>query len=136
MIQHRNLSPTQQEQALAREPGFRQLPSTTQQRYRNLLGRLNAMTPQERDRWTRRTEAMERLNVNQRAQVRGAMQQLGSLPPDQRRVVARSFRELRQLPPDQRPAALGSDRYQSQMNDAQRATLNNLISVEPLLPPQ
>jgi hypothetical protein len=80
-------------------------------------------------------EMMEHLNPGQRAQVRGAMQQLGSLPQDQRLAVARSFRELRELPPEQRAAALNSGRY-NWMNGNQRNTLNNLMSVEPLLPPQ
>jgi hypothetical protein len=61
------------------------------------------------------------------------MQQLGALPQDQRREVARSFRELRQLPPDQRAAAMNSSRY-SNLNENQRATLNGLMRVEPMLP--
>jgi len=75
------------------------------------------------------------LSPDQRVQVRGAMQQLGSLPPDQRQVVAKSFRELRGLPPEQRFAAMNSARY-GYLNPAQRATLNNLIRVEPMLPPR
>jgi hypothetical protein len=77
---------------------------------------------------------MERLSPVQRSQVRGAMQQLGSLPPDQRMEVARSFRQLRGLPPDQRMAAMNSGRYRW-MNDVQRTTLINLLQVEPMLPP-
>jgi hypothetical protein len=50
-------------------------------------------------------------------------------------VVARSFRELRELPPAQRWSAMNSPRYAGQMNDAQRASLSNLLRVEPLLPP-
>jgi hypothetical protein len=72
--------------------------------------------------------------VNQRADVRGSLQQLGALPPDQRRQVAESFRNLRALPADQRGAALNSPQYQN-MNPAQRSALNNLLRVEPLLPP-
>jgi hypothetical protein len=67
--------------------------------------------------------------------VSGALQQLGALPPAQRSVVARSFRELRDLPPDQRMAAMNSPRYAGQMNDVQRATLTNLLRIEPMLPP-
>jgi hypothetical protein len=74
---------------------------------------------------------MEQLSPEQRGQVRGAMQQLGSLPPDQRRVVARNFRELRDLPPDQRAAAMS----RMPLTEEQRSTLNNLMRVEPMLPP-
>jgi len=38
------------------------------------------------------------------------------------------------LPPAQRWAAMNSARY-SYLNQPQRATLNNLIRVEPMLPP-
>jgi hypothetical protein len=134
MNQHGNLAPGQQQQALEREPGFRQLPPDQQQRMRERLTQLNAMSPQQRQRTLERTEMMERLSPDQRVQVRGAMQQLGSLPPDQRQSVARSFRELRELPPEQRAAAMNSDRYRN-LNETQRATLNNLIRVEPMLPP-
>jgi hypothetical protein len=133
MSQHSNLSPGQQQRALEREPGFQQLPQQTQQRYRDRLAQLDAMPPQERQRLLAHTETMEHLSLDQRAQVRGAMQQLGSLPLDQRRAVARSFRELRNLPPEQRAAAANSPQY-GWMNGPQRATLNNLLHVEPLLP--
>jgi hypothetical protein len=134
MNQHRNLTPQQQQQALDHEPGFRELPQQTQQRMHNQLTRLNAMSPEQRQRILNHNEWMEHLSLDQRAVVRGSMQQLGLLPPDQRREVARSFRDLRQLPPDQRGAALNSPQYQY-MNPAQRSALNNLLRIEPLIPP-
>ncbi len=133
MNQHNNLTATEQQQALEREPGFHELPPQTQQRMRDRLSQLNAMSPEQRQRVLERNEHMELLTPEQRGQVRGAMQQLGALPQDQRREVARSFRELRQLPPDQRAAAMNSSRYSS-LNESQRATLNNLMRVEPMLP--
>jgi hypothetical protein len=134
MNQHRNLTPEQQQQALDREPGFNQLPQATQQRYRNRLAQLNAMNPERRERILNYNERMEHLSVEQRGEVRGSLQQLGALPQDQRRQVAQSFRDLRALPPEQRGAALNSPQYQY-MNPAQRSALNNLLHVEPLLPP-
>jgi hypothetical protein len=131
MNQHSNLTPAQQQQALEREPGFHELPPQTQQRERERLAQLNAMSPERRQQIISRNEHMETLTPDQRGQVRASMQQLGALPPDQRRVVARSFRELRDLPPDQRPSAMA----RIPLNDAQRATLGNLLRVEPLLPP-
>ena len=134
MAQHGNLSAAQQQQALEREPGFRQLPAEQQQHMRERLAQLNGMPPQQRQRILEQNEAIERLNPEQRSQWRGAMSQLGSLPPDQRQIVARSFREIRQLPPNQRFAAMNSARY-SYLNPIQRATLTNLIRVAPMMPP-
>jgi hypothetical protein len=117
MNQHQGMTLGQQQQALDREPGFRELPMQTQMQMHQRLAQLNAMTPE------------------QRGQVRGAMQQLGSLPIDQRRQVIRSFRELRMLPPAQRMGMMSSPRY-GWLNYEQRTVLTNLIVVAPLLPPE
>ena len=134
MNQHNNLTPQQQREALEREPGFHELPSQQQQRMRERLSQLDAMQPEQRQRMLAHTEMMERLSPDQRTQVRGAMAQLGSLPPDQRQMVARSFRELRALPPGQRMAVMNSGQYRW-MTPTQRSTLNNLMRVEPMIPP-
>lgn len=134
MSRHQGMTLEQQQAALDREPGFRELPVQTQMQMHQRLAQLNAMTPEMRARTLAHNEAMERLSPAQRSQVRGAMQQLGSLPMDQRRLVMRSFRELRMLPPEQRLGVMNSPRY-GWLNYAQRTVLTNLILVAPLLPP-
>lgn len=135
MNQHRGMTLQEQQMALDREPGFRELPPETQMRMHNRLAELNAMSPMQRQRLLEHTEAMERLNPLQRSEVRGAMQQLGSLPLDQRRQVVRCFRELRMLPPEQRMGMLASPRY-GWLNYEERTTLTNLIQIAPMLPPE
>ncbi len=125
----------QQQSALDREPGFRELPLATQIQMHQRLAQLNAMTPEMRARTLAHSEAMERLNPAQRSQVRGAMEQLGSLPMEQRRQVIRSFRELRMLPPGERFGVMNSPRY-GWLNYAQKTVLTNLIVIAPLLPPE
>ena len=134
MNRHSNLTPDQQQRALENEPGFHDLPPQTQQRMRDTLIRLNAMPPEKRERLLERNEAMEHLTLPEREQVRAAMKQLSELPPDQRRYVARTFRGLRELAPAQRQTVLNSERF-NHLTDAQRASLNSLMQVEPLLPP-
>ncbi len=136
MQQHGNLNTQQQQQALQRESGFRQLPQDTQQRMLNRLGRLNNMTPDQRARVLERSEQIGRLNPQQRSQVRNAMGQLGALPQDRRAMVSRSFRELRSLPPQQQNQILNSPEYHQQFSDEERGTLGNLLSVSPMLPRQ
>jgi len=133
MEQHRGMTLEQQQEALDREPGFRELPVQTQMQMHQRLAQLNAMTPEMRARTLAHTEAMERLNPAQRSQVRGVMQQLGSLPPDQRRQVIRSFRDLRMLPPGERMGIVNSPRY-GWMNYQQHTVLINLIVIAPMLP--
>lgn len=135
MSQHSSMSLEQQQQALDREPGFRELPPQTQQRMHQRLAQLNAMTPEQRARTLAHNEAMEQLTPMQRGEVRGAMLQLSSLPMDQRRMVMRSFRELRMLPPEQRLGVMMSPRY-GWLNYEQRTVLTNLIQIAPMLPPE
>lgn len=135
MNQHRDLTPQQQQEALDREPGFRELPQGTQQRMRDRLAQLDAMGPEQRQRLLARNEALEQLSPDQRAEFRGAMSQLGNLPLEQRRPVAQTFRALRELPPEQRISAFATGRYGPPLSDSQRAVLFNLLRVEPLMPP-
>ena len=135
MEQHRGMTLEQQQAALDREPGFRELPVQTQIQMHQRLAQLNAMTPEMRARTLAHSEAMERLNPAQRMQVRGAMEQLGLLPMDQRRQVVRSFRELRMLPPEERMGMMNSPRY-GWLNYEQRTVLTNLIVIAPMLPPE
>jgi len=135
MSQHSGMTLEQQQLALDREPGFRELPLQMQVQMHHQLALLNAMTPEQRARRLAHTEAMERLNPAQRSQVRGALEQLGSLPMDQRRQVMRSFRELRMLPPEQRFGMMNSPQY-GWLNYAQRTVLTNLIVIAPMLPPE
>ncbi len=133
MTNHSSLSLEQQQRALENEPGFHQLRPEEQQRQRDLLIRLNAMPPGQRDRYLARTEAMEQLTPPQGQQVRAALQQLGSLPEDRRRLVARIFREVRNMPAPQRQAYLNSPQLRLQLTGQERGTLDNLISVNPYL---
>lgn len=133
MNQHQGMTLGQQQQALDREPGFRELPPQTQLRMHQRLAELNAMSPMQRQRLLEHTEAIERLDPVQRSEFRGAMRQLGSLPLDQRRQVVRCFRELRMLPPEQRMGAMNSPRY-GWLTYEQRTTLTNLIQIAPMLP--
>jgi Protein of unknown function (DUF3106) len=134
MDRHSNLPLAEQQRALEREPGFRDLPSQTQQRMLDRLTQLNGMSPEQRRRIIEHTEAMERLTLPQRQQVRGALQQLGGLPEDRRRLIARAFRDLREMPPPQRQATFNSERFRGQFSDQERDTLSNLLAVEPYIP--
>jgi hypothetical protein len=136
MDRHSNLPLADQQRALEKEPGFRDLPPQTQQAMRDRLTQLNNMPPEQRRRLLEHTEAMERLTQPQRQQVRGAMQEYRDLPIDRRRMVARAFRDLREMPQPQRQAVLNSDRFRGQFSDQERNTLSNLLAIEPYIPVQ
>ena len=136
MDRHSNLSPADQQRALANEPGFRDLPPQTQQAMQNRLTQLNNMPPDQRRRLLEHTEAMEQLTPPQRQQVRGAMQEYRDLPVDRRRMVARAFRDLREMPQPQRQVVLNSPQFRGQFTDQERNTLGSLLAVEPYIPLQ
>jgi hypothetical protein len=134
MDRHSNLPLADQQKALENEPGFKDLPSQTQQAMRNRLTQLNNMTPEQRRRVIEHTEVMEHLTPQQRQEVRGALAQFQGLPEDRRRLVSRAFRDLREMPQPQRQAILNSDRFRGQFSDQERSTIGNLLAVEPYLP--
>lgn len=136
MDRHSNMPLADQQRALEKEPGFRDLPPETQQRMRDRLTQLNNMSPEQRRRMLERTEIMEHLTPEQRQQFRSSVQQLGAFPEDRRRMVARAFHDLREMPQPQRQAILSSDRFRGQFSDQERSTLSNLLSVEPYIPVQ
>jgi hypothetical protein len=133
MDRHNNLPLAEQQRALEKEPGFRDLPPQTQQRMHDRITQLNNMTPEQRRRTLEHTEAMEHLTPPQRQQFRGALEQYRGLPEDRRRLVARAFRDLREMPQPQRQAILNSDRFRGQFSDQERNTLSGLLAVEPYL---
>ncbi len=135
MESHANLSLSEQQQSLEREPGFNRLNPQVQQHIREQLTRLNHMSPQQRARAFARTEAMERLAPEQRQQVRSAMETLGALPDGRRQLVAREFRALRYMPPAQRDVFMNSPQMRAMFSDHERVTMEGLFQVEPLLPP-
>ncbi len=129
-----NLPLAEQQKALEKEPGFKDLPPETQQRLRNQITQLNQMTPDQRRRTLEDTEAMERLTPAQRQQFAGAMQSYGTLPKDRRKAVAKAFRNLREMPPQQREATMNSDRFRNQFSDQERGTLSSLLTLQPYIP--
>ena len=128
---HQNLTPRQQEDALRREPGFRDLPSEQQQRLVNRLHTLDEKTPEQRQRILARNEAFEHLSPERQQEVRGASQALGQMAPDRQQAVRHAFQQLRQMPPQERQQTLNPGPYASQFTQQERTVLGNLLSIEP-----
>lgn len=128
---HQNLTPSQREDALRREPGFNRLPQQQQQRYINRMHSLNSLPPQERQRTLQRNELFEHMNPEQKAGVRGASQAFHQMPPERQSQMRRAFQDLRGVPPEQRQYILNSSRFQQQFSPQERTVLGNLLAVEP-----
>lgn len=131
MEQHQNLSPSQQENQLRREPGFNRLPAEQQQRVMNRLRALDSRPPAERERMVARNEMFERLSPEQRQDVRSSAQSMHMMPPDRQRMMTHAFNNLRQIPPEQRQQILNSARFAHDFSPDERHVLGSLLSVEP-----
>ncbi|MBX6361552.1 DUF3106 domain-containing protein [Pseudacidobacterium ailaaui] len=131
---HQNLTPQQQEDALRREPGFKNLPQDQQQRLLNRLHTLDSKPPQVRQRLAMRNEMYERLSPEQKANVRGALQAFQQMPADRQTAMRRAFQDLRAVPPEQRQSVLDSSRFQQQFSPRERTILGNMLRIEPYEP--
>ena len=131
MQDHKTLSLPEQQRALESEPGFRDLPPETQQRYRDRLAQLNNMNPQQRQRILDRNEALERLTPQQREQYGSASNALKSAPPERQRPMARAILDLTEMPPGQREQVIDSPAFHSQFSDSERSTIRTLLMGEP-----
>lgn len=135
-VQHRGMSPWEQEQALRREPGFSRLAPEQQQRLINRLHRLDMVPPQERQRIAEWNERFMALPPERQQEIRGASQALAQMPPERRRAMRQAFHNLRNMPPEERQEALDSARFQAEYTPQERTILSNLLSIEPYVPPQ
>ncbi len=131
LAQHQNMSFTEQENLLRREPGFNRLAPEQQQRVLNRLRSLDARPPAERQRMLARNEAFERLSPEGKQDVRGAAQALNQMPGDRQRMVRRAFNDLRRIPPGQREAILNSARFSHTFSPQERHVLGSLLAIEP-----
>ena len=134
MAQHQNMSPTQQENLLRREPGFNRLSPDQQQRVMNRLRTLDARPPVERQRTLARNEAFERLSPGAKQDVRSSAQSLAQMPADRQRMVRQAFNNLRHIPLDQRQQILNSARFSQEFSPQERHVLGSLLSIEPYEP--
>ena len=131
LAQHQNMSFTEQENLLRREPGFSRLGPEQQQRVLDRLRSLDARPPAERQRMVARNEAFERLSPEGKQNVRGAAQALNQMPGDRQRMMRRAFNDLRHIPPGQREAILNSARFSHTFSPQERHVLGSLLSIEP-----
>jgi phage-related protein len=128
---HEELSPEDQEKALATEPGFDRLPQETRQKLLNRLQQINRMPPRQRQRTVDRIEALEHLTPQRRQQVRDSFQDFHTLAEDRQRMVKKAFRDLREYPPEQRQAMMNSTQFQARFTPRERKILSDILAVEP-----
>jgi hypothetical protein len=138
LLQHRSLSPQEQQRALQSDPQFRRLPAERQQRLQDRLQRFNNMPPEQQQRVLNRMETWEHLTPGQKQQARGVFSEMRNLPPDRRQMVQTAIRDLRAMPPEQRQRIIESDRFRERFSPQERGLLNDAthLPLAPAEPPQ
>lgn len=128
---YQNLSPDQQEQALANDPEFQKLPPERQDRLRQVLRRFNSKTPEERQRMLERMETFERLTPEQQERAHQLFERFRSLPEARRHALKQALRNLREMDPQQRSQVLGSEKFRSMFSADEMEVLKGMSELAP-----
>ena len=124
-----NLPPSQQEQQLQHDPGFRRLPADKQNHLLDRLRNFNSQPPQKKAQILNRMETFEHMTPEQQANARNLFQQYHNLPEDQRNKVSQAYRRLRGMPPDARNQLLNSDEFRNNYTEEQRDLLRGMTDL-------
>ena len=128
---YQNLSPEQQEQALAKDPEFQKLPPERQERLRGVLRRFNSKTPEERQRMLERMQTFGHLTPEQQERARALFARFRNLPEERRHMVRRALRNLREMEPQQRSQVLGSEKFRSAFSAEEMEVLKGMSELAP-----
>lgn len=124
-----NLPPTQQEQQLKQDPGFRNLPPDKQNQLLDRLHNFNSQPPEKKAQILDRMETYEHMTPAQQANARNLFQQYHNLPEDQRAKVSQAYRRLRGMPPEAQNRLLNSEEFRNSYSDEQRELLRGMTGL-------
>ncbi|OFV83546.1 MAG: hypothetical protein A3B65_07315, partial [Acidobacteria bacterium RIFCSPHIGHO2_02_FULL_67_57] len=147
------LAPEAQEQALAGDAGFQQMPPPMQQRFRQhleesnrrapeeregMLGRMQRfaeLSPEEQERMRQRARLFALMTPEQRQQAQRVFQTWQQLPPARRQLIIERLRNLQQTPLDMRATLLNDEEFLAPLDENERRLLRSLWELRGLLPP-
>lgn len=124
-----NLSPEEQEKALANDPEFQKLPPEQQNQLRERLRHFNSLPPEKRQRILERMDAFEHLTPEQQQQARQIFGQVRQLPDDRRHEFRKGMRKLAGMNPDQRLAAIDSPEFRGAYSDDERNLMRQVVKL-------
>ena len=128
---NRNLTPEEQERALADDRRFQQLSPEAQQRLRERLREFNNLSPEEQDRILNRMDRFGHLTPEQQKRARELFDRMRALPDDRRRKIHQTFGELRGLTPEEREARLNSEPLSTELSAEERDLMRQMFTLPP-----
>jgi hypothetical protein len=131
--QYKDLSPAEQERALAKDPGFQHLSPKQQDVLRQRLRHFSSLSPQQQLRVLNRMETWEHLTPDQKGQARQIFNQMRQLPPGRQHMVITAIHDLRSMPPDQRENVINSPRFRGMFTNQEREMIRGASRL-PLAP--
>ena len=147
------LAPGEQEEALAGDAGFQQMPPPMQQRFRQhleefnrrapeereqMLGRMQRfaeLAPEEQERMRQRARLFALMTPEQRQQAQRVFQTWQQLPPARQQLIIERLRNLQQTPLDMRATLLNDEEFLAPLDENERRLLRSLWELRGLLPP-
>ncbi len=126
---NRNLTPEQQEKALAADPDFQKLPPERQQHLIERLRQFNSLPSDKRQRMLARMDAFEHLTPEQQQQARQIFAQVRQMPDERRQQFRKGMRQLADMPPEQRHAALDSPEFRNNYTDNERNLMRQVVQL-------
>ncbi len=124
-----NLPPTEQEQQLKQDPGFRNLSPDKQNQLLERLRSFNSQPPEKKQQMLNRMETFEHMTPEQQSAALNLFQRYRNLPEDQKNKVSQAYRRLRGMPPDARNQLLNSNEFRSNYSDEQRELLRGMTDL-------
>lgn len=124
-----SLPPSEQEQQLKQDPGFRNLPPERQNQLLDRLHNFNNQPPEKKQQILNRMETFEHMTPEQQSAARNLYQQYRGLPDAQRSKVSQAYRRLRGMPPEARNQVLNSEEFRNNYSDQERDLLRSMTDL-------
>ncbi|HWR17011.1 MAG TPA: DUF3106 domain-containing protein [Terriglobales bacterium] len=125
----KNLTASEKQKALEKDPNFQNLPADRQKKLRERLEWFNALPPDRQQQILTRMEAWQNMTPEQHQRARALFDRMRALPDERRNALRDQFRALLSMPPEQRQKTMNSDQFKKSYNDEERDILTRWLEL-------
>lgn len=119
-----------------RERFLSRMPPDRRQHLEERLRAFQNLSPEARERLRRESAEFEQLTPEKQQAIRDLFRQMNELPEDRRVAVRRELNHLRNMPPERRTNRMASDRFRNDFSDSERDLMDSLVKALPPPPPR
>jgi phage-related protein len=114
-----------------REKALANLPPERRENMIRRLENFRSMPPEARERATTELERLSSLPPQRQNQVRRALRQLQALPDDRKAIVGAELERLSAMPEEERRVRMNTEEFRNRYSPAEQQMLGNLSEVLP-----